>query len=61
MNLGPHAGFILAAYATALVVVATLVGWVVTDHRAQQRTLDDLESRGVVRRSAATGTPQEAA
>ena len=53
MNLGPHAGFILAAYAIALAVVAGLVAWVVLDHRAQLRVLDDLEQAGVTRRSAA--------
>jgi heme exporter protein D len=60
MDLGPHAGFILAAYAAALIVIGALIGWVVTDHRAQQRTLDDLEARGIMRRSAGTGAPQEA-
>ena len=53
MNLGPHAGFILAAYAIALAVVAGLIAWVVLDHRAQLRVLDDLEQAGVTRRSGA--------
>jgi heme exporter protein D len=53
MDLGPHAGFILAAYAIALAVVAGLIAWVVFDHRAQLRVLDDLERAGVTRRSAA--------
>jgi heme exporter protein D len=53
MDLGPHAGFIVAAYAIALAVVASLIGWIVVDHRAQQRILDDLERAGVTRRSAA--------
>jgi heme exporter protein D len=53
MDLGPHAGFILAAYAIALAVVAGLIAWVVLDHRAQLRVLDDLERAGVTRRSAA--------
>jgi len=51
MNLGTHAGFILAAYAVAAVVIAALVAWVWFDHRAQTRVLDDLEARGVTRRS----------
>jgi heme exporter protein D len=51
MNLGPHASFILAAYAVALIIVATLVVWVVLDHRAQRRLLSDLEKRGATRRS----------
>jgi heme exporter protein D len=52
MNLGPHAGFIIAAYATAFAVLAILVGWIIADHRSQTRTLGDLEARGIVRRSA---------
>ena len=51
MNLGPHAAFILAAYAAALAVVLGLIGWVVADHAAQRRLLVDLEARGVTRRS----------
>ena len=53
MNLGPHAGFIVAAYAIALAVVAGLIAWIVFDHRAQLRILDDLERAGVTRRSSA--------
>jgi heme exporter protein D len=53
MDLGPHAGFIVAAYAIAIAVVAGLIAWIVVDHRAQLRILDDLERAGVTRRSAA--------
>ena len=53
MELGPHAGFVLAAYAIALAVIAGLIAWIVLDHRAQLRVLDDLERAGVTRRSAA--------
>ncbi len=53
MNFGPYAGFILAAYAAALAVVGALIAWIVADHRAQTRTLDDLEARGIARRSSA--------
>ena len=53
MDLGPHAGFIVAAYAIALAVVAALIAWIVLDHRAQLRILEDLERAGVTRRSAA--------
>jgi heme exporter protein D len=53
MDLGPHAGFIVAAYAIALTVVASLIAWIVLDHRAQLRILEDLERAGVTRRSAA--------
>ena len=51
MQLGPYAGFIIAAYVAALVVVAALIGWIIADHRAQRRTLRDLEKRGIMRRS----------
>jgi len=51
MNLGPHAEFIIAAYALALFVVAGLVAWVILDYAAQRRILGDLEERGVTRRS----------
>jgi heme exporter protein D len=54
MALGPHAAFIVAAYAMSAAVVAALVVWVVVDHRAQMRTLADLEASGVRRRSDAS-------
>ena len=57
MNLGPHAAFIIAAWAAGLVVVAGLVAWVVIDFRAQKRVLGDLEAHGVTRRSAAIKEP----
>ena len=55
MSLGPHADFIVAAYAVTLFVVALLVGWVVLDYFAQRRILGDLEERGVTRRSQRKG------
>jgi heme exporter protein D len=53
MTLGPHADFIIVAYAVTLCVVGALVAWVVLDYVAQQRILADLEKRGVTRRSRA--------
>ena len=50
-SLGPHAGFIVAAYAVAAVVLASLVVWVALDYRARRRQIETLEARGVVRRS----------
>ena len=50
-GLGPHWGFILAAYAVATLVLAGVVVWVVADLKAQRRILADLESRGIRRRS----------
>ncbi len=46
-----HAGFIFAAYAMAVVVLAGVVGWIIADGRALRRRLADLEVRGVRRRS----------
>jgi heme exporter protein D len=51
MNLGPHADFILAAYAATAFIVAALIAWIVLDYSAQRRMLGDLEERGVRRRS----------
>jgi heme exporter protein D len=51
MALGPHAAFILVAYAVAALVIVALIVWVSIDHRAQRRLLADLERRGVTRRS----------
>jgi heme exporter protein CcmD len=53
VNLGNHAGFIIAAYAAAFAVVIALIAWVVADYRAQRRVLADLERQGVTRRSGA--------
>jgi heme exporter protein D len=52
MELGPHAAFIVAAYASTAAVVIALALWVLLDYRAQRRTLAALEERGVTRRSA---------
>ena len=51
MNLGPHAAFIIAAYAVAMLVVVALIGWIVLDHRAQRRNLVRLEAHGMARRA----------
>ena len=55
MNLGSHADFIVAAYAAALFVVAALIAWVLLDYSTQRRILEDLEERGVTRRSRRKG------
>jgi heme exporter protein D len=54
MDLGPHAAFIWAAYATVAVVLAALVSWLVVDGRRQRQLVDELEARGVRRRSQRT-------
>jgi heme exporter protein D len=51
MDLGPHAAFIVAAYAVAILIVAALIAWVLIDQRRQRQLLSDLEARGITRRS----------
>ncbi|HRY07507.1 MAG TPA: heme exporter protein CcmD [Hyphomicrobiaceae bacterium] len=51
MDLGPHAIFIWASYGAVAVVLLVLVAWLLWDGRHQQRLLEDLENRGVRRRS----------
>jgi heme exporter protein D len=51
MDLGPYASFIVIAYTLAALVFVLLIGWVVLDHRALKRSLEELEMRGVTRRS----------
>jgi heme exporter protein D len=56
MNLGPHAAFIVSAYAAATAIVAGLIVWVAIDRWRLTRTLDELEAHGITRRSVrATG------
>ncbi len=52
MDFGPHTGFILAAYAATIAVLAGLAIWLVYDGRRHARTLAELESRGIRRRSS---------
>jgi heme exporter protein D len=51
MNLGPHAAFIVTAYAAAVAIVAGLVLWVVLDRRHLLRVLDQFDAQGITRRS----------
>ena len=52
MDLGPHAGFIVAAYAAAAIIVSALVLWVVSDYRRLERSIAELEVRSTKQRSA---------
>ena len=47
----PHFGYIAAVYIIATLTVLILIGWVVVDHGTQRRLLEDLEARGLKRRS----------
>ena len=51
MDLGPHAAFIVGAYAVALLIVAALIAWVLIDYRQQRQILSNLEAKGITRRS----------
>jgi heme exporter protein D len=52
MDLGPHAAYIIASYAAVVIVLAGLTLWLFLDGRRQRRLLEELEARGVRRRSA---------
>jgi heme exporter protein D len=41
--LGPHADFIVIAYAATVIVVVGLIVWVFADYRAQRRALAEHE------------------
>jgi len=49
MDAATHTGFIVAAYAVAIAIVGGLAAWVLLDHRAQLRSLADLDRKGVTR------------
>jgi heme exporter protein D len=46
-----HTGFVLASYGAAIIVLTALIGWIFIDQRSQRQALQELESRGVRRRS----------
>lgn len=50
--LGPHAFFIVASYGAVTVVLGLLAVWLIIDGRHQQQKLDELDARGIRRRSA---------
>jgi heme exporter protein D len=56
-DLGPHAAFILAAYAATFAAVGALAFFIVDDDRRQRRLIEALERSGVRRRSAPGEAP----
>ena len=52
MSLGPYTSFILTSYLVVLAVVVLLIAWIAIDYRRQKKRLNELESDGIVRRSA---------
>jgi len=55
MDLGPHAAFIVLAYAAAIGTITALASWVLIDRRRLARALAELERQGMMRRSEQTG------
>jgi heme exporter protein D len=55
-DFGPHASFIIAAYAVTALAVGALTCFILAADRKQQRTLAELDARGIRRRSAAPET-----
>lgn len=43
--------FVLSAYGISFVVLALLIAWIITTHRATKRDLASLEAAGIKRRS----------
>jgi heme exporter protein D len=56
MSLGPYATFIVTSYLVVLAVVSLLIAWITLDYRRQRKRLSELESGGIVRRSARSTT-----
>ena len=57
MELGEHAGFIITAYLTSFFVIGGAVVWSLTQGRRIQARIDELEARGIRRRSDKKAAP----
>lgn len=55
-GLGPHGGFILAAYLASALILCGLAAAILLDRRAQRRALAALEQQGIGRRSERTAS-----
>jgi heme exporter protein CcmD len=51
IDLGPHTGFIVLAYAGVALVTAGLIVWTIWRSRAVHAQLASLEAQGIRRRS----------
>lgn len=56
LDLGPHAGFILACYAITLATIVGLFVWLAADRKSLTASLAKLEADGVRRRSGAASS-----
>ncbi len=52
LELGPHAGFIIACYVVTLAVIGVLFVWILADGSRLRARLAAMEAQGVTRRSA---------
>lgn len=52
IDLGKHAAFIWASYAAVFVVLAGLIVWLIWQGQSYEQARDELERRGVRRRSS---------
>jgi heme exporter protein D len=52
MSLGPYTTFIVTSYVVVFTVVTLLIAWIAIDYRRQKKRLSELETGGIVRRSA---------
>jgi heme exporter protein CcmD len=55
----PHAGFIVAAYAVALVTIGAMIGWVVSDFRHLRAQLDQVTRALDAARGGAKGVERQ--
>ena len=51
MASAPYAVFIVGAYGAAAAIVAGLIAWIVLDRRHLIRLMNELEAKGITRRS----------
>jgi heme exporter protein D len=58
MSLGPYSTFIVTSYLVVFVVVMLLIAWIAMDYRRQTKRLNELESKGITRRSAGIATDE---
>jgi heme exporter protein D len=56
MALGPYTNFIVISYVVVFAVVVLLIAWTAIDYRRQKKRLSELETGGIVRRSARSMT-----
>ena len=50
--LGEHGVFIIASYGASVLLLGGMALWIVLDGRSVRRQLDEMEARGIKRRSA---------